>query len=80
MKEYYQKIYESNIKSLMNRGLTKGEAKYVINRLTNKVRKHKGWNAYNEKISIDDDIEVDNKVDKFVLKSGKVVTIGINFD
>ena len=31
-------------------------------------------------ISIDDDIEVDNKVDKFVLKSGKVVTIGINFD
>ena len=80
MNEYYKKIYETNIKMLMNRGLTKGEANYVINRLTNKVRQHKGWNAYNEKISIDDDIEVNNKIDKFVLKNGRIITIGMNFD
>lgn len=62
----------------IKRGLTEGEATYVINRLTNNIRKYDNVTGIN--FSIDEDREIEYWQDSFELYSGKKIIIGFYGD
>jgi hypothetical protein len=75
------KGYRENIKNeCMEQGFTEGEATYVVNRISNVMRrKTKGWNAYNFWVEINK--KNSEKVgEEIILKSGKIVKFDFNLD
>lgn len=80
--DFYKEYREKWRTSLVKRGLTQHEADYVINRMTNAIRKHGGQFASISglDISIDDDRDVRPEQDVFKLNCGKEIRIGFDAD
>ena len=75
------KVCRENIKNeCIKKGFTKDEATYVVNKISNTMRKStKGWNAYNFWYEINEKSSK-NVGEEIILKSGKIVRFGFGLD